>query len=76
MTVEEFNALHPVGTRVVIYPGIRPEHPAGGWRCKHLETTTRTPAWLLGGHTPVVMVEGYATCLALTHVDVLSGGAS
>jgi hypothetical protein len=27
MTAEQFNALYPVGTPVVAYPGIRPEHP-------------------------------------------------
>jgi hypothetical protein len=68
MTAEEFNRLHPVGTPVVAFPCMRgcPDHPG-------LVTVTRTPAWTLGDHTPVVTVEGYAGGIALTHVDVTGG---
>lgn len=69
MSPEEFNSLFPVGTPVIAYPLIRPEHRAGGLDVPSLRTVTITPAWLLGGHKPVVMVEGYASSLALTHVD-------
>ncbi|WP_190175418.1 hypothetical protein [Streptomyces nitrosporeus] len=70
---DEFNRLHPVGTRVVAYPGIRPEDPA--WHgdtdlCKRLATVTRTPAWILGHGEPVVSVEGHAGGISLDHVDV------
>ncbi|MEV0779244.1 hypothetical protein [Streptomyces sp. NPDC050428] len=90
MTADEFNALYPVGTSVVAYPGIRPEHPvavrfrkavAAGHAlretdpCKRLETVTRTPAWELGHGTPVVSVTGYAGGICLTHIDVTTGGA-
>ncbi|MEU5596620.1 hypothetical protein [Streptomyces sp. NPDC020298] len=27
MTADEFNALHPVGTPVIAYPGLRPDNP-------------------------------------------------
>lgn len=27
MTADEWNALYPVGTPVMAYPGVRPEHP-------------------------------------------------
>ncbi|MFI2213015.1 hypothetical protein [Streptomyces sp. NPDC020141] len=27
MTAEQWNALYPVGTAVMAYPGVRPEHP-------------------------------------------------
>ncbi|GFH34349.1 hypothetical protein [Streptomyces pacificus] len=82
---DEFNRRFPVGTPVVAYPGIRPEHPvavayqkrAAGGRtysdtdpCKRLETVTRTPAWILGHGDPVVSVEGYAGGICLTHVDI------
>lgn len=86
MTADEFNSLYPVGTPVVAYPGIRPEHPVAvafrkaveGGRafrsetdpCKRLETVTRTPAWELGHGEPVVSVKGYAGGICLTHVDV------
>ncbi|MFD8919397.1 hypothetical protein ACFV0Y_16460 [Streptomyces sp. NPDC059569] len=92
MTADEFNALHPVGTPVVAYPGVRPEHPvAVAYRkaaeagrtfrsetdpCKRLETVTRAPAWTLGHGAPVVSVDGYAGGICLTHVDVVPGGAS
>jgi len=85
VTAEEFNALYPVGTPVVAYPGIRPEHPvAVAYRkaaeagrtvrsevnpCKRLETTTRTPAWTLGHGAPVVSVDGYPGGISLSHVD-------
>ena len=32
------------------------------------KSVTRSEAWLLGGHTPVVMVEGYPGGIALSHV--------
>lgn len=89
MNADEFNARYPVGTRVMAYPGIRPEHPVAVAHqkrvkegrtfgnpdpCKRLETTTRTPAWTLGHGTPVVFVEGYAGGICLTHVDVVAEG--
>lgn len=69
-----WNSAHPVGTRVVAYPGVRPE---GGPAelCTRLETVTRSEAWCLGHGDPVVMVEGHSGGIALTHVDVV-GGAS
>lgn len=27
MTADEWNALYPIGTRVVAYPSVRPDHP-------------------------------------------------
>ena len=61
-TVEEFNARFPVGTPVLYWPGLR----EGDGR----ESVTRSEAWLMGGHTPVVMVDGYPGGIALTHVLV------
>lgn len=63
-TAEDFNAAHPVGTPVRYWPGLR--------RGDGIESVTRTPAWCMGGHTPVVTVEGYAGGIALTHVEVIS----
>jgi len=61
----------PVGTPVVAYPGFRPDNrvptfATGAWT---LTTTTRSLPWLLGGHTWVVLVDGHAGGIALTHVD-------
>ena len=72
MTADEFNALYPVGTPVVVYPGFRPVDDP---EARRIESRTRTAAWLGGGHTPVVMVEDYGSWVALTHVDVANGGA-
>lgn len=58
--VKRFNDLCPVGTSVCYWPGLR----AG----EGVLSVTRSRAWLLGDHTPVVMVEGYAGGIALTHV--------
>lgn len=61
LTAAQWNALYPVGTPVVAYPGARGEDP--------LTTRTSSRAWTLGGHTPVVIVENYSGGIALTHVD-------
>ena len=61
--VEQFNMHCPVGTPVLYWPGLR----EGRGR----ESTTRSCAWLLGGHTPVVMVEGYPGGIALSHVAII-----
>lgn len=67
MTAERFNDLNPVGTSVMAYPGVRPEDDK---ECRRIETVTRTTAWAPNGTgTPVVMVEGYSSWIALTHID-------
>lgn len=63
LTSAQWNALHPVGTPVTAYPGVRGENP--------LTTRTRSKAWTLGGHTPVVMVDDHSGGIALTHIDVI-----
>ena len=60
-TAEEWNARHPVGTPVLFWPMGRNEDG----RVSH----TRSTAWVLGGHTPVVMCDGKAGGIALTHVE-------
>lgn len=59
--VDRFNDLAPVGTPVLYWPGTR----VGPGR----RSVTRSAAWLLGGHTPVVMVDGYPGGVALSHVE-------
>lgn len=51
--VDDWNAKHPVGTPVTRYRRINPLAGA-------VETKTRSEAWLMGGHTAMVMVEGQA----------------
>lgn len=68
--VARFNATTPVGSPVLFWPGDR----SGEGR----ESVTRSRAWLLGDHTPVVMVEDYPGGIALTHVTPIppASGAS
>lgn len=68
MNSDQWNVMHPVGSRVAAFPITRDEQP--------LITRTRSAAWTLGGHTPVVMVEGYSGGIALTHVDPIGGDAA
>ncbi|SDL15012.1 hypothetical protein SAMN05428985_11067 [Nocardioides sp. YR527] len=58
--IDQFNELCPIGSPVVFWPGVRD----GEGR----KSTTRSVAWLLGDHTPVVMVEGYPGGIALANV--------
>lgn len=60
LEVAQFNDAIPVGTPVLYWPGAR----TGQGR----PSVTRSRAWVLGDHTPVVMVEGYGGGIALTHV--------
>jgi hypothetical protein len=59
--IERFNKKHPVGTKILYWTGIR--------QGVGKESVTNTEARLLGGHTPVVWVEGHGPCVALTHIE-------
>ena len=59
-TVEFFNEHVPIGTPVGYWPGVREGEPR--------RSVTRSAAWLMGGHSPVVMVDGYPGGIALSHV--------
>jgi hypothetical protein len=51
--VDLWNQRHPPGTLVIYHKLINPlEYPK--------ETKTRSKAWLMGGHSAMVMVEGVA----------------
>ncbi|MFI6160366.1 hypothetical protein ACIA59_10500 [Micromonospora haikouensis] len=63
--VDDFNAEHGSRAWVRYWTGTRDDAAKFG--------LTDGKAWLLGGHTPVVRVEGAASCIALTHVDVIPG---
>ncbi|WP_436759374.1 hypothetical protein [Streptosporangium sp. V21-05] len=64
MTADDWNALHPIGTPVLAWPGTRDDEP--------LTTRTRTPAWTLGHGAPVVSVEGVAGGIFLTHIEAVA----
>lgn len=58
---EAWNRAHDVGIPVRYWPGL---HEGDG-----IESTTRSLATVLGGHTAVVWVEGRPDCIALSHVE-------
>lgn len=63
--VDEWNAKYPVGTPVTRYRLVSPlESPE--------YTKTRSEAWLMGGHTAMVMVEGVAGGVMVKSVIPLS----
>lgn len=59
--VDRFNSAHAVGTAVTYR-----SHPTAD----PFETRTRSAAWVLSGHTAVVMVEGVAGGVALDAVTL------
>jgi len=61
---DTWNATHPVGTVVRYWRGIRETEPSG-------TGATRSKAWMLSGHTPVVLIEGCSGAVALTHVEAV-----
>jgi len=68
--IDDWNGRYPEGTkvRVTLDDG------------RQMSTTTRSAAWLLGGHTAVVMVEGISGCYLLQRVraeaELHAGAAS
>jgi hypothetical protein len=57
----EWNLKFPVGTQVVRYKLIDPLEEGN-------ETRTRSEAWVMGGHSVMVMVEGVAGGVLLDSV--------
>jgi hypothetical protein len=56
--VKGFNERFPVGTRVHVRKDLG----------ELLTTRTRSEAWALSGHTPVVMLEGISGCYLLSRI--------
>lgn len=59
--VRKWNKSFPIGTKVRYWTGVR--EGIGNI------STTRTEAQFLGGHTPIVWIEGVSGCVALSHVE-------
>lgn len=64
--VDDWNAKHPIGTKVTRYKLIQPLREPE-------ETTTRSEAWLMGGHTAVVKVDGVAGGVMVESLKVKGG---
>ena len=63
ISASAFNARYPVGTEVD-YWSVLPARPGEEPR----RTRTRSEAWKLGDHTPVVKVEGIAGGVSIAHL--------
>jgi hypothetical protein len=55
---DEWNAAHPVGTAVICNKDFVGDVP----------TKTRSEAYVLSGHSPVIFLEGISGCYHLSHV--------
>ncbi|GAA1887583.1 hypothetical protein GCM10009837_06630 [Streptomyces durmitorensis] len=66
--VVRWNAAHPIGTPVTAYPGSR--------QGQGIDTATCSEAMVLGGHSAIVIVDGISGGIALSHIDIRTGGAS
>ena len=62
--VESWNKLFPLGTPVRVYRIYQEEKTA-------FNSKTRSAAWVMGGHSAMVMVEGQAGGHCLTHLEPL-----
>lgn len=56
--VKFWNEEHPVGTDVIVTKDLGDE----------VRTKTRSAAWVLSGHSAVIMVDGISGCYALERV--------
>ena len=56
--VNDWNAQHPIGTHVIVRRAQNRE--------EHTETCSQ--AWVLSGHSAVIMLKGISGCYSLDHV--------
>ena len=64
---EVFNVSHPVGTPICYWSFLREGRGVASRTCSEAQVTS--------AGTAVVWVEGYASCIALSHVEPLAGRA-
>lgn len=68
MSVKKFNERYPVGTQVTYFPIMKDD---GSFMGNPLKSKTRSAAWELCGE-PVVLIEGKAGGVALSHLVISS----
>lgn len=59
--VDEWNAAHSIGAEVIVTKDLG----------QQVRTKTRSPAWVLSGHTAVIMVDGISGCYLLERVKAV-----
>lgn len=64
--VDAWNECHPIGTPVTRYRLIKPLREGN-------PTTTRSQAWVMGGHSAMVLVDDVAGGVALESVVPIDG---
>ena len=64
--VDRWNERNAVGAPVRYFEVICKD----GWRSEPIDTRTRTPAQVLGGHTAVVWLENVIGCVKCSHCEV------
>jgi hypothetical protein len=64
--VDRFNSRYPVGQKVAV----KKDDGSG------IETVTRGPAFILGGHSAVISMEGISGCSLLDRVTPIVGTAT
>ena len=62
--VDDWNNRHPIGTAVIRFKLIKPLQDG-------MFTKTRSIAWLMGGHTAMVMVNGVAGGVMVESLEVI-----
>ena len=66
--VNNWNEKYPPGTWVRRYALINPRSEPTG------DTTTRSSAWIMGGHSAVCLIHGYSGAMHLDSLEVLREG--
>ncbi len=59
--VDKFNGRYPVGTKVTRFRLIKPLRDG-------VDAETRSPAWVMGGHSAMVMVKGISGGVVLESI--------
>lgn len=62
--VDDFNARFPIGTAVMRYALTNPLRDGS-------ETKTRSQAWVMGGHSAMVLVDGFSGEQSLDAIRIL-----
>lgn len=62
-----FNSKHPVGSDVLVWPGFTHDHEGSSIAGRDAKVVA-PGAYVMGGHTAVVQVDGGHGCIALNHV--------
>lgn len=63
--MDQWNEANPVGTPVIYWEVAYDIGKPGLGK----EATTRSEAWLLGGHTAVVLITGVSGCVCIEHLQ-------